>query len=216
MELQFSLTAKVAGHIRRMIELRILRPGDTVPLEQIEKDLSVSRTPAREAIRQLELEHLVAIEPGRGAYVSLITESDFTDLYTLRIHLEAQAVRIAAGSISDYDLHLLGLNLEEFEEQFGVSERLTLLDRQFHNTIIEACGNRYVEKALKSLRIRMGLLRRPAYQNSERTKYTLSEHKEILKHLSARDADLAENAMRTHIQNAWTERISQEGYEGTA
>lgn len=213
MELQFSLTVKVANHIRRMIELQKLRPGDIIPLEQIEEALSVSRTPTREAIRQLELEHLVVIEPGRGAYVSPITASEISDLYQLRKQLETQVARMAAGGISNYDLRNLRDNVEEYAVQSGSPERLTMLDRQFHYTIFESCGNRYVEKTLKSLRIRMGLLRQPAYHNPQRTECTLSEHKDILNALEQRDAIQAEEAMRRHIQNAWRERLLQEGLD---
>ncbi|MEM9579128.1 MAG: GntR family transcriptional regulator [Pseudomonadota bacterium] len=211
MEIQFSLTAYVANHIRRLIELQKLRPGDLVPLEEIEKTLSVSRTPAREAIRQLELEHLVSIEPGRGAYVSPISRAELADLYGLRKYMEVKAAGLAAGSISDYDLSILADNVGEYADLAGDPERLTLLDRQFHYTIFEACGNRHVEKTLKSLRIRMGLLRQPAYHNMQRVACTLAEHKAVLAALQNRDAAAAEQAMYRHIQNAWDERDLQEG-----
>jgi DNA-binding GntR family transcriptional regulator len=210
MDLQFSLTAKVANHIRRMIELQKLRPGDVVPLEQIQEALSVSRTPTREAIRQLQLEHLVGIEPGRGAYVSPITAAEISDLYQFRIEIEKQAARMAAGRISKYDLTILQGNVEEYAEQTNNPERLSLLDRQFHYTIAAACGNRYVEKTLNSLRIRMGLLRQPAYHNAKRVDYTLSEHADILNALKEEDADRAEEAMHLHVENSWKERMFQE------
>ena len=210
MEPQFSLTVKVANHIRRMIELQKLRPGDVVPLEQIEEALSISRTPTREAIRQLELEHLVAIEPGRGAYVSPISASEISDLYRFRMALETQAARMAAGGISQYDLLILQDNIDEYATQLNNSERLAQLDRQFHHTIFAACGNRYVEKALVSLRIRMGLLRQPAYRNQSRIVVTLSEHRKILEALREKDASRAEITMRQHVENAWKERMVQE------
>lgn len=213
MELEFSLTVKVANHIRRLIELQELRPGDLVPLEQIEEALSVSRTPAREAIRQLELEHLVVIEPGRGAYISPIIAGEIVDLYLLREHLESQAVRMSAGGISRYDLHNLRDNVEEYAAQKRCPERLSILDREFHFAIFESCGNRYLEKTLKSLRIRMRLLHHPAYHNFRRTECALAEHQRILDALERRDADQAEEAMRQHIQNAWKERLLQEGYD---
>jgi DNA-binding GntR family transcriptional regulator len=197
----------VANHIREMIELRQVKPGDPVPLEVIEEALSVSRTPTREAIRQLELENLVEIRSGKRAFFPTISTEEIEDLYRFRRHIEVQATRKAAGRISRYDLEILKDNLENYSINIEKPSRLSKLDRQFHNTIYEASGNRYFEKVLKSLRIRMGLLKRPAYGSETRIRQTISEHQTILNALIERDGPKAEEAARLHVNNSWNERM---------
>lgn len=206
MQSSHSLSRVVADYIRDQIELHLLVPGEFISLDAIEDALGVSRTPIREAIRQLELENLVEIAPGKGARVSKIEEHEIDQLYDYRLHLEAACTRQAAEQISDFDIRILEENLAAYETCIGRSSQLSVLDRQFHYIIYGCIQNPYLERSLKSVRIKMGLMSAPAYANSARSKQTLSEHRAIVRAFRSRDVEKAERAAQRHIKKAWSQR----------
>lgn len=205
-----SLTRQVASHLRNQIEIRNLRSGDLISLDATANTLGISVTPVREAVRQLELEGLVKIDSGKGPFVTRILKSEINDLYRLRLTLEVESTRKAALQISEFDVEILQRNVAIYKNSQDKPQKLSKLDRQFHHIIYEASQNKYLESSLKSLRITMGLLRNPAYSDTERTTATLKEHQQILAALEARDPVLASTCASLHIENAWAERIKKE------
>ena len=205
-----SLTQQVSDHIRDQIELHYVHSGDLLSLDELAKQMKISSTPIRESFRQLQLEGLVEIVPGKGAYVARISLGEIDDLYRLRREMEVEATRLASKSISRFDLEILDQNLILYEENLAYPETLAVLDRQFHYIVIEAANNRYLETSLKLLRIKMGLLRNPAYADSVRAKQTLSEHQAIFEALKAGDPDRSVETAGNHIVNARTERKNKE------
>ena len=90
--------------------------GDELRETAVGKEIGVSRTPVREALRQLELEGLVTIIPNRGAFVNGISEQDVQDIYLIRARLEGLCARMAAEQIDES-------TLEEMEETTPTGER---------------------------------------------------------------------------------------------
>ncbi len=117
------------------------------------KELGVSRTPVREALRQLELEGLVTIIPNRGAYVTGISRKDIWDIYVMRSMLEGLCARWAAEHITDEQLDELeeAILLSEFqmkkESGFNASQ-VAVLDGRFHAILYEASGSRILSHVL--------------------------------------------------------------------
>src|SRR5579872_2103319 len=79
----------------------ILRPGERIDLDAIARELQVSRTPVRTALRQLESEGLVTIYPHRSVVVSELSADDLEQIYAVRIHLETLAARLAMQNLGD-------------------------------------------------------------------------------------------------------------------
>ena len=103
----YSLSARVFQKIREDIIAGKYAEHDELREITIGKELGVSRTPVREALRQLELEGLVSIVPNRGAYVNGISKKDIWDIYYMRSTLEGLCARWAVENITEEELALL-------------------------------------------------------------------------------------------------------------
>lgn len=90
------LYEKIFEVIKEKILMGILKPGDPLVEVKLAEELGVSRTPIREALRQLELEGLVYSIPHKGAFVAGVTAQDIEDIYTIRMLLDGLAARWAA------------------------------------------------------------------------------------------------------------------------
>ena len=97
---KYSLRGKVFSKIREDILAGNYREKDELKEAAISKALGVSRTPVREALRQLELEGLVSIIPNKGAYVNGITAKDIYDIYVIRSYLEGLCAKWACEHIT--------------------------------------------------------------------------------------------------------------------
>ena len=118
----------------------------------IGEEMGVSRTPVREAFRQLELEGLIQIIPNKGAYVTGITQKDVKDIYMIRSLLEGLCARWATEHITKEQMEEMEENvyLSKFHAQKGHLEQLAELDNRFHDILYEACDSK-VPNPMKSM-----------------------------------------------------------------
>jgi DNA-binding GntR family transcriptional regulator len=179
-------------------------PGSWLREEDLAERAGVSRTPVREALRQLNIEGFVEIVPNRGALVLGWTAQDLDDIHDLRALLEGYAVRRAAEDPGT-DLAALGelcAEMERLLEEHGDAQfpRIGELSSEFHTAIYQSSGNRQLIAVMPSL-IQIPLAREGYHQRTrEAIVRSLAQHREILDALSAHDADWAESAMRAHIR----------------
>ena len=199
-----SLTTKVYNHIRNGILDGSYKDGDFLVETRLAEELEVSRTPIREALKQLELEGLVVSIPNRGSMVQAISENDIDDIFTIRQILEGQAAYWATQRITQEQMDKLTEKLElmEFYTKKGDANQLTRLDNEFHDIIYKASDSRMLKHILGSLhqnirRARTSNLNLPARSNE-----SLEEHRAIFAAMEAKDALAAKKAMEEHIKNA--------------
>src|SRR5690606_19153041 len=123
--------------IREAIIEGTLEPGERLMEAQLAEDLGVSRTPVREAIRQLELAGLVVMIPRRGAYVADISLKDVADVFEIRGALEALAASLAADRATDEEIQQLQSLLVEIERSVEARDvdLLVELDTRFHDQL---------------------------------------------------------------------------------
>jgi len=150
-------SAGTAYHrIRRAIVEGDYRPGERLVEQRVAEDLQLSRTPVREALRMLEAEGLVRIEPNRGAAVRLVTVDGIRDLYELRARLEAYATELAAERATDAERLKLQRARDDFDAasrrtaEGGIDEVRTVfrLNDEFHLTILEAARHEHLMHSL--------------------------------------------------------------------
>ena len=167
------------------------------------KELGVSRTPVREALRQLELEGLVHIIPNKGAYVTGITEKDVHDIYMTRSMLEGLCARWAAEHISEEQIQEMEevLLLTEYHLDRGNAEQLAELDGKFHEVLYDASQSRILRHILSDFHKYVQVARKRSVKKEDRAKKSLEEHREILNALRTGDADRAEELAHIHILN---------------
>lgn len=196
----YSLSARVYNHIRDGILSGRYKDGDELKEMTIGEELGVSRTPVREALRQLDLEGLITIIPNKGAFVEEVSLDDIRDIYDIRARLEGLCARWAAEKITDELMEQMEeiIYLSEFHEEKGNSKQLLLLDNRFHEILYEASQSKELKRILKEYHEYVGRVRRVTLSENERAKDSTMEHKMICQAIKAHDADRQKN-MRLHI-----------------
>lgn len=183
-----------------------LAPGDRLRETDIARRFGVSRTPVREAIRQLEAEGLVTHLPRVGATVRKLDYSEVMELYEMRSVMESTAARMAARAASDVEIAELVAMGDEITK-VGKGTEASRLNRQFHRALLEASKNRFLIKSMLALQKTMLILGRTTLADAERYESAITEHNEILAALVARDGETAEKAMLSHIAAGQRARI---------
>lgn len=199
----YSLRGQVFQTIRENILKGKYQEDEELREATLGKELGVSRTPVREALRQLELEGLVKIIPNRGAFVTGISEKDVHDIYMIRSVLEGLCVRMAAEHITSEKIEELEevLILSEYHLEKGNMEQLTELDGKFHRILYEASESRILDHVLSDFHKYVQLARRNSVKEEARAKKSIEEHREILNALKEGNADAAEKYANAHILN---------------
>lgn len=197
------------GAYRRLLdEIRngTLAPGARLRETDLADRLGISRTPVREAIRQLETDGLVIHLPRQGATIRSLDHAEVVELYEMRAVLEGTAARLAARAASDIELaELAALNAEL--ERAPVGDAARELNRVFHRTLIDAARNRFLIKSMSALQKTLLILGPTTLGDPDRARRAVTEHAAVLAALQSRDGAGAEAAMRAHVEAALSARI---------
>ena len=198
-----SLGGQIFNRIRDDILSGNYAPGEELKEATLGKQLGVSRTPVREALRQLDLEGLVEIAPNRGAKVIGISRKDVEDIYHMRARLEGLAARKAAEQIKEEELAELEevILLSEFHVKKPESKQMVRLDGRFHEIMYRASGSRMLEHVLTDFLHYVKMARSHSVKTEHRAQESVKEHKRILEAIRQRDGDLAEQLANEHIQH---------------
>ena len=201
-----SLRGRVFQKLRADILSGVYKEHEELREITIGEELGVSRTPVREALRQLELEGLVTIIPNKGAYVTGITPKDVYDIYKIRSMLEGVCARWATEHITEKQIEELEevLLLSEFHLQKKgeeKAEQVTELDGKFHKVLYEASDSRILEHVLSDFHKYVQMARALSVGEKNRAQKSVQEHREILEAIRNRDKDLAEELANRHILN---------------
>jgi DNA-binding GntR family transcriptional regulator len=203
-----SLSEKVYRFLRDGIAEERYHTGDCLIEMKIAEELGVSRTPVREALKQLELEDLVVSHPNRGVVVKGFSEEDLQDVSTIRHLLEGQAAYWAAERITPSLLAELKevVELMEFYTQKSDVEHLVRLDTRFHEIIYEASGSRTIRHILASLHHNISKARQSSLTLPDRAGCSLEEHQKIYRAIENHDAPSAKEYMKAHVAIAASHR----------
>ncbi|MDE7300095.1 MAG: GntR family transcriptional regulator [Lachnospiraceae bacterium] len=198
---KYSLRGRVFNRLREDILSGKYGEGEELREIAIGTEMGVSRTPVREAIRQLELEGLVKIIPNKGAYVTGISEKDIHDIYHIRSYLEGLCARWACVHITQERLEQLEeiIYLSEFHTKKKHWEQVVELDNKFHEAIYEACESKMLEHILRDFHHYVERVRRISLAEGERAQHSNREHTAILEAIRARDGERAERLAHEHI-----------------
>lgn len=211
---KYSLRGRVFESIREDILSGRYEQNTELKEAAIGAELGVSRTPVREALRQLELEGLVTIIPNRGAYVNMITAKDVSDIYAIRSMLEGLCARWATESITPDQLDAMEetLCLSEYHTGKKNYEKLYELDSLFHEQLYEAGGSRILNHILSDFHDYVKMVRKATISTSTRSVTSTEEHRAIFEAVRAKDADKAEALAKEHVKHT-VESIQAYGLE---
>jgi DNA-binding GntR family transcriptional regulator len=190
-------------------------PGEKLVETQLAKKLQVSRTPIREAIRQLQRENLLTADLNGGVKVMVISAIDAEQLYDCRIALEELAVKEACNHATKAQIQKINkwLNKAEqlLESGFAPEKSAEMLeiDYQFHLAIVESSGNKWLIYLLDQVFDKMKLLRVQTTKHNPKVLEIRYEHRQVYEAILQKKAETAAQLIRTHLF-ASKKRVVQE------
>lgn len=196
-----SLSSKIFNILRdNILEGKYVHDEKLIEVK-LAQELGVSRTPVREALKQLELEGLVENIPNKGVVVKGISKQDISDIYTIRLAIEGIAVEWAMERMSEEDVEKLK-EIYELMEFYTLKKdylKISELNTQFHEVIYKATKSRYLEQVLKDFQYYIKTTRNKSLRTPGRLESALEEHREILDAFITRDPKKAREVLENHI-----------------
>lgn len=201
---QYSLRARVYNALREDILNGKYKVGENLIELRIADELNVSRTPVREAIRQLELEGLVESIPNKRVTVKGISIKDMEDIYRIRRVLEGLSARWAVEQITDDEISGLQeiYELMEFYTQKNDIDQIAKLNTKFHEIIFNATKSNILMHILNDFQFYVKWARHESLSIPGRMEEALKEHHDILQAIKNRKGEDAEKYLTIHVENS--------------
>lgn len=194
-----------AEELRQQLSDEIVRgalaPGSPLDETELAQRFNVSRTPVREALRQLTASGLIESRPHRGAVVAQPSIERLTGMFEAMAELEALCAGLAAERMSPVQRHALEAIHEELRvlSYDGNPERFHEVNERFHNAIYRGSQNDYIAEITLATRVRVQPFRRAQFRNLGRLAKSQAEHDRVVVAIMRGDRNGAATAMRDHI-----------------
>lgn len=196
-----SLKELVVEEMRTRIIDGRLSLGAGLSENTLAAELGISKTPVREALLQLKLEGLVEVQPQRGTYVFRLAADQVEAISELREVLEVAAVAAALARNPDLLVRRMGQILEAMRAAYDADDTVAYrtLDGEYHEAIIDLCGNPYIHSAYSLISFRIQALRSRLSHEALLNKLSIRDHREMLRLVKARDVAALQALLRAHI-----------------
>jgi len=210
-ERHLTLRERIVEFVKDAIIKGRLKPGGRVPESELAEMFGISRTPIREAFRQLESEGFITFTPRKGAIVSPITDKDVIEFYAIKGLLEGYAAKMACCKISDKEIR----RMEDLNSQMTkCAERNDVknffkLDNQLHDVFLKICGNDKLYNLIYVLVQQFERFRKTSLSLSGRMWSSVKQHNEIIEAFKKRDVDLVERLVKANAEKGG-EQLAQE------
>lgn len=214
-----TISARVQSLISEQIISGKLRPGTRLDERQLAEEFNVSRTPVREALRQLAARGLTQILPMRGAIVMQISIKELSELLHADCELEALCARLAAESMTTMEKSELEYIHQRAKAFVGENDLEGYMDanREFHRLIIEGSHNQVLTQMVSDIRERLNPYRQYQPTDQDRLNTSHSSHDAIVGAVLAGNGEAAYLAMRghnAHLGNAALRALRQASEAG--
>jgi len=192
----------------------VLHPGAGLDEMELARRFGVSRTPVREAIRQLAASGLIEARAHRGAVVARPSERQFIEMFEAMAELEALCAGLAAERMTKTERHALEIAHDEMRAlvQVGDPQRFHELNEAFHGAIYSGAHNAHLAEITFATRARVQPFRRAQFRNLGRLAKSHLEHDRVVLAIQRGERECAACLMRAHIV---TVREEYELYAGT-
>ena len=197
-----SLRERIAERLREAILAGDLPAKARLKEPELAKSLGASRTPLREAIRQLEAEGLLMTVPRVGTFVSELHPKDAEETYAIRAVLEGLAGRQAAENPDPTKAERLHAVLTELTHKTHDAKAFREAAGRFHDLIFVLSGNRRLQSLYQSLNYQVNRLRALSLSAPQRPSVSLREHRQIAAAIVRGQGKKAERLMRAHVEGA--------------
>ena len=197
-----SLHAEVTARLRSLIVESHIKPGERVPELDISKDMGVSRTPIREALKVLASEGLVELLPLRGAVVKTFSAKDAADMLEVMGMLESFAAQKACQADQKRIDHVLAMH-EKMKGLYNKGKRPEYfeLNQKIHDALVDMADNESLTMVHNTLSKRMRSLRYSGNSTPDHWRGALDDHELIAQALSQRDTKKIKKAVEAHFEN---------------
>ncbi len=202
---------KAYEDIKNRILAMEIKPGEIVSENKLSKQLGISRTPIREALKKLELDGLI-VPSNRRKRVFVLTIHEVEEIFDLKIAIEGTIARLAAERGKKNDLHELQevvqkmsrfaeIVPEETYEVHGWIDEWLEVDNRFHDLLFKMANNKRAEQIIKNLNYQWHRLRVGILAMEGRIQKSVKEHGDIAQAVVNSDTLGAETAMKDHLTN---------------
>ena len=197
-----SLHAEVTARLRSLIVESFIKPGERVPELEISKDMGVSRTPIREALKVLASEGLVELLPLRGAVVKSFSAKDAADMLEVMGMLESFAAQKACQAEQKRIDHVLKKK-KKMKVLYTKGKRPVYfeLNQKIHDALVDMADNESLTMVHNTLSKRMRSLRYSGNSTPDHWRGALDDHELIAQALGQRDAKKMKKAVEAHFEN---------------
>ena len=200
------LSDRIRNALTDEIASGALVAGSALEEQQLADRFGASRTPVREALRQLVVSGLVEVRGRRGLVVARMTPERIMDMFETSAEVEAMCVRLATYRMTPLERSRL-IELHELSEpivEAGNFDAYDSFNRQFHETIYRATHNGFLAEQAIAIRNRLNAFRRTQLRQGERLSRSRDEHEAIMQAIAEGDGEMASRRMRAHMLNAAT------------
>jgi len=201
-EKHMTLRESILETIRDAIISGSLKPGEKVAEPELAERFGISRTPIREAFRQLESEGYLTVVPRKGAVVVTFSQRDVEEFYAIKSILEGYAARKACEKLTPREIDKLqSINdkLRVLADEGDVRHFFKVHDN-FHELFVRAADNEKLTEMILNLVGRFQRLRIASLSLSGRMAFSVQEHQKIIDAFRNGDAGLAENLVRSNAE----------------
>lgn len=198
----------IGEQVYRLMRISIiswrLQPGDSVSESIVTDRFDISRTPVREAFRQLAAEGLLLIRPQAGTFVSAIDRVRWNEGRIVRRALETEAIKLAATRVTTSDLDELDDLITKHQRAFQALDfdNLVLLDDKFHSHICGLSGLPNLWQIIDGAKAQFDRTRYVAVPKMGREAATIAEHRQIRDALAQRNPELSASLLLAHIDRS--------------
>ncbi|HEY5672304.1 MAG TPA: GntR family transcriptional regulator [Malonomonas sp.] len=193
-----TLREKILETIRDAILKGTLKPGEKVAEPELAERFGISRTPIREAFRQLESEGYLTVIPRKGAVVTALSEQDVQEFYAIKSILEGYAAELAAARLSTKEidrLEVINDRLRELAKE-GDVKAFFRVHNEFHELFLKASGNSKLHELIQQLGLKFNRLRMASLSVKGRMEISVAEHDKLLEAFRKNDGRMAENLVK--------------------
>lgn len=201
-----SLSQEVAALIKKQMVDGVLNPGDRIVETKLAKELGLSQTPIREAIRQLSGEGIVTIVPNKGPVVQTLSQKDIFEIYSIRAVLEGLAMRMATQVATAEEIEAVQRIHDRMKRKLQDDSVTSLLrdSAHLHASIVALSKHSRLIATYESVSFQISLVNRILARVSTKQK-EVDQHLELVEALAGRDPEHAERTIRAHIYRSYRE-----------
>lgn len=215
---RISLKAQVYEYLKQAIINGDLKVGEIYSEQYFADKLSISRTPVREAILQLQHENMVEVKANRGIIVKPLLLDEIKKIIETRLAIEGYSSSILAKNLTTKEgknlIYLLEDNLSKQQKILTSSDayyKFMKLDLEFHHAIVNFTNNNYFSEIIKMLRARLEIATLKSLHETNRLNDALNEHYLLVNDIKSGDSQKAFQAFKFHMQK--TLEIMEQCYD---